>query len=375
MRDSCAPTSDLELACGYPVLIRPGLTEMLGEKLALVARDRRIIIVSDESVWAAQGARLRAGLEASGLEAIPLILRPGEGTKSWTSLIQLTDRLLELGVERGDTLVAFGGGVIGDLAGFASAILKRGCRYVQVPTSLLAQVDSSVGGKTGINVAAGKNLIGAFHRPAAVFVDPTLLSTLHWRHLQAGYAETVKYALIGDPDFFRWCEEFGELVIAGDLEARLHAIRKCIQAKAEIVAADECETEGRRMLLNFGHSFAHSLEAETGFGETLLHGEAVALGMTLAFRLSAERGYCGDDECARVAVHLKRMSLPTDVRHLALGATGAGLVARMRHDKKAQGGKLPLILTRGIGRAFVDNNVGDEELAAFLDRQLDTAGL
>jgi 3-dehydroquinate synthase len=342
----------------YPVHIESGLLDRAGELLASHGRSKRLVLVSDETVWALQGGRLN-------LDVQPILLPPGEGSKSWAALEALLDRLAAHGVERGDSIVAFGGGVIGDLAGFAAAILKRGCPYVQIPTTLLAQVDSSVGGKTGINMEAGKNMVGAFHQPSLVLIDPLCLDTLPPRELRAGYAEVVKYGLIGDPDFFAWCEANGAALLAGDAVAREHAIATCVAAKAAIVAADERETSGRRALLNLGHTFAHALEAETGFSDTLLHGEAVALGLVLAFRLSAERGLCSDADAARVAAHLDGAGLPT---RLEFG-TGASLTAHVVRDKKAVGGRVPLILARGIGQAFVDDTMSLDEVAIFLDRQ------
>ncbi|HEX2764073.1 MAG TPA: 3-dehydroquinate synthase [Allosphingosinicella sp.] len=325
---------ETEVALGgrsYPVRIEAGALTQAGEWLAPF---RRTIIVSDENVWAAQGGRL------GGLGQEPIVVPAGEGSKSWTQLEGLCERLLALGVARDDTLVAFGGGVIGDLVGFAAAILKRGCRYVQVPTSLLAQVDSSVGGKTAINAAAGKNLIGAFHQPALVLIDPDTLDTLPARELRSGYAEVVKYGLIGDPAFFEWCEANGAKLLAGGAEARIHAIATCVAMKAEIVAEDERETEGRRALLNFGHTYGHAIEAETD----LRHGEAVAIGMATAFRLSVERGLCPPDDAQRAIRHLQAMGLPTET-----DVAPERLEARMRHDKK--GGQF--VLTRGIGKAFL----------------------
>lgn len=353
----------IEVALGarsYAVTIAAGLLEQAGEWLAPRARNGRIVAVSDENVWAAQGPRLLA----SGLDIAPVLVPAGEASKSWARLEALTERLLELGVERGDTLLAFGGGMIGDLAGFAAAILKRGCAYVQVPTSLLAQVDSSVGGKTAINAASGKNLIGAFHQPAAVLIDPSTLETLPERELRSGYAEVVKYGLIGDPAFFAWCEAQGAALLRGDPEARLHAIGTCVAAKAAIVAEDELETSGRRALLNFGHTFGHVIEAESGFA--LLHGEAVALGMTLAFRFSAERGLCGIDEAERVAAHLEAAGLPVRLE----GMSADRLAVRMAGDKKASGGRVAFVLTRGIGEAFVDRSVELREVEDFLEREL-----
>lgn len=354
----------VEVALGersYSVAIGSGLLDRASELLAPHARSGRIVAVSDENVWAAQGARLAA----SGLDVVPVLAPPGEGSKSWARLEALIERLIELGVERGDSIVAFGGGMVGDLAGFAAAILKRGCPYVQIPTTLLAQVDSSVGGKTAINSASGKNLVGAFHQPAAVLIDPSTLDTLPGRELRAGYAEVAKYGLIGDPGFFGWCESNGMGLLAGDDEARLHAIEICVRAKAAIVVEDERETTGRRALLNFGHTFGHALEAESGFA--MLHGEAVALGMVLAFRLSAERGLCGAGEAERVAAHLQAAGLPTRLE----GASSKRLVERMAGDKKAAGGRVPFVLTRGVGEAFVDRSVELGEVEDFLERELE----
>ena len=320
----------------YTVTIGAGLLDDAGALLAPHARGGRIVAVSDANVWAAQGSRLAA----SGLAVTPVVVPPGEGSKSWAQLETLCERLLALGVERGDTILAFGGGVVGDLAGFAAAVLKRGCDWVQVPTTLLAQVDSSVGGKTAINAAAGKNLIGAFHQPAAVLIDPTTLATLPARELRAGYAEVVKYGLIGDPGFFAWCEANGAALLAGDEAARLHAIATCVGAKAAIVADDERETGGRRALLNFGHTFGHAIEAETG----LPHGEAVAIGMAMAFRRSVERGLCPAEDAERAIAHLEAVGLPTET-----DVPADRLAARMGHDKK--GGAL--VLTGGIGKAFL----------------------
>jgi 3-dehydroquinate synthase len=347
-------------ARSYDVLIGGGLLERAHEHLAPLARDGRLVVVSDETVWAAQGARLVRGL--APVEVVPLLVPPGEGSKSWPVLIDLVERLLALGVERGDHILAFGGGVIGDLAGFAAAILKRGCGFVQVPTSLLAQVDSSVGGKTGINAASGKNLVGAFHQPSLVLIDPECLETLDPRHLRAGYAEIVKYALIADAGFFAWVEANGAALLAGDAEARRHAIAVAVRGKAAIVAEDERETRGRRLLLNLGHTFGHALEAEAGFSDRLLHGEAVAAGIVLAFDFSAARGICPPDDAARVRAHLAAAGLP-----VAVPADAARLVARMSRDKKLERGRLPFILARGIGKAYVERGVALAEVEAFLD--------
>jgi 3-dehydroquinate synthase len=344
----------------YDVLIEAGALDRAADLLAPYARDR-LIIVTDETVAATQLPRLRYP------NVVPIVLPPGEATKSWPQLESLCDRLLELEVERGEHIVALGGGVIGDLTGFAAAIVKRGIGFVQIPTTLLAQVDSSVGGKTAINARAGKNLIGAFHQPSFVLIDPTVLDTLPARDLRAGYAEVVKYGLIADPDFFAWCEANGQKLLAGDPNAREYAIAYSVAAKARIVAEDERETADRRALLNLGHTFGHALEAETGFGPALLHGEAVAAGMGLAYRFSAERGLGPPSDAVRVAEHLRTTGLPHDAISAGVGAPGERLAAHMAHDKKKIGGRVPFILARGIGQAFVDKSVALEEVAGFLD--------
>ena len=353
-------------ARSYDIVIEDQLLDNADAHLAPRSRDNRVVVVSDETVWAAQGPRLTRGLGA--IDAVPILLPSGEGSKSWASLSGLIDRLLVLGVERGDHIVAFGGGVIGDLAGFAAAILSRGCRFVQIPTSLLAQVDSSVGGKTGINVPAGKNLVGAFHQPSLVLIDPVCLDTLDPRQIRAGYAEVIKYALIEDSDFFAWLEQNGPALLPTNGPARHHAIVTSVAGKAAIVATDERETGGTRALLNLGHTFGHALEAETGFSDRLLHGEAVALGMVLAFRLSVARGLCHPADAERVAAHLAEVGLPVNLGEI--GASGSALAAHMAHDKKASGGRVPFILTRGIGAAFVDSSIDLADVVAFLDREL-----
>jgi 3-dehydroquinate synthase len=346
----------------YEVLIEDGLLDRASAHLRPFARDGRIVVVADEGAWAAQGGRL----EASGLDIALIPVAPGEASKSWARLKALVEALLALGVERGDHIVAFGGGMVGDLAGFAAAILKRGCGLVQVPTTLLAQVDSSVGGKTGINAAGGKNMVGAFHQPAAVLIDPSTLDTLPERELRAGYAEVVKYGLIGDAGFFEWCEENGAALLAGDQEARAHAIETCVKAKAAIVAEDEREASGVRALLNLGHTFGHAIEAESGLSGDIVHGEAVAIGMTLAFRFSIERGLCPMDDADRVERHLSAVGLPTE---LPKGVDAAGLVNHMRGDKKSADGRTAFVLARGIGRAFVDRLVELADVEQFLTRE------
>jgi 3-dehydroquinate synthase len=349
----------------YDVRIEAGLLGRAGEALAPFAKGRRFVVVTDEHVRPHLDT-LQASL---GADSEAIVLPPGEGTKSWAQLEALTDRLLELEVERSDHVIALGGGVIGDLVGFATAILKRGCKFIQVPTTLLAQVDSSVGGKTAINSRAGKNLVGAFHQPSLVLIDPDVLDTLPQRQVRAGYAEVVKYGLIDDFAFFEWCEANAAALLAGDSAAREHAIAHSVAAKARIVAADERETAGVRALLNLGHTFGHALEAETGFCDKLLHGEGVAAGMALAFAFSAEQGLCPRQDAERVAAHLHAVGLPDGLAAAGITASGARLVEHMRHDKKMAGGTLPFLLARGIGQTFLDKTVDLDAVATFLDRQ------
>ncbi|PZO87183.1 MAG: 3-dehydroquinate synthase [Sphingomonas sanxanigenens] len=345
----------------YDILIEDGALDRAGDLLAPFLRGRAIV-VTDTHVAEAQLPRLAATLDID-----PIILPPGESTKSWAQLEALLDMLLNRGVERGDHIIALGGGVIGDLVGFAAAILKRGCGFVQVPTTLLAQVDSSVGGKTAINTRAGKNLVGSFHQPGFVLIDPGVLDTLPVREVRAGYAEVVKYGLIDDAGFFAWCEANGAALLAGDAQARAHAIAKSVAAKAAIVAADERETADKRALLNLGHTFGHALEAETGFSDRLLHGEAVAAGMALAFAFSARQGLCPAGDADRVAAHLRASGLPASLAEAGVSANGETLVAHMAHDKKMAAGRLPFLLARGIGQTYVDKQVDLAEVAHFLD--------
>ncbi|GAA0664013.1 3-dehydroquinate synthase [Sphingomonas insulae] len=355
-------------ARSYPILIEAGLLARAADHLGPLARGRTMAIVTDENVRP-HCAALQTALADAGVRSEAIVLPPGESTKSWTSLAALCDRLLDLGIERGDHVVALGGGVIGDLVGFACAILKRGCHFVQVPTTLLAQVDSSVGGKTAINTRAGKNLIGAFHQPAMVLIDPSVLDTLPPREVRAGYAEVVKYGLIDDPAFFAWCEAHGAALIAGDPAARVHAIAHAVAAKARIVAADEHETNGTRALLNLGHTFGHALEAEAGFSQALIHGEGVAAGCALAFAFSAARGLCPSDDASRVAAHWRSVRLPDGLAAAGIRASGATLVDHMRHDKKMAAGTLPFLLARGIGQTYLDKTIALTDVETFLDAQ------
>lgn len=351
----------------YDIHIEAGALERAGELIGAKARGGRFVVITDTNVAKAQLPRLEASLKASDIVIEPIVLLAGEGTKSWAELAHLADALLQRGIERSDHVVALGGGVIGDLVGFAAAILKRGCNFIQIPTSLLAQVDSSVGGKTAINTPAGKNLIGAFHQPSFVLIDPTTLDTLPEREVGAGYAEVVKYGLIDNPAFFDWCEANGAALMAGDAAARVYAIATSVQAKADTVVADEREISGRRALLNLGHTFGHALEAETGFSDKLLHGEAVAAGMALAFRFSATQGIGSMTDADRVTAHLRSVGLPTGLADAGISASGATLVSHMLHDKKMAGGNLPFILARGIGQSYLDKNVALADVERFLD--------
>ncbi len=351
----------------YDVVVESGAMQRLAQLLAPYAARNRLLFVTDANVAAAYQPMISAGCDALGLTHHWLVLPPGESSKSWDGLARTCDWLLGHEVERKEAIVALGGGVIGDLTGFAASMLKRGCDFVQVPTSLLAQVDSSVGGKTAINTAQGKNLVGAFYQPRAMFADPDVLDSLPPRELAAGYAEVVKYGLIDNPAFFDWCEAHGPALLAGDPGLRGHAIATSVAAKAAIVAADERELSGTRALLNLGHTFGHALEAETGFSDRLLHGEGVALGMILAARYSARRGLMGDNEVGRIVSVLGTAGLPTSLADAGIDASGATLAAHMLHDKKVSDGKLPFILMRGIGAAYLDKAVDLADVAAFLD--------
>ena len=351
----------------YDIHVRAGLMAQAPEFLVPYARDNRLLVVTDENVARAVWPALAAALSAAGLETAAYILPAGEAGKSWDELEKLTDWMLAQHVERSDHVIALGGGVVGDITGFATHIVKRGCSFVQIPTTLLAQVDSSVGGKTAINSAAGKNLVGAFHQPALVLIDPELLSTLPPRQLAAGFAEVVKYGLIDDPDFFGYCEDNLDSFFAGDPAIRAQAIITSVQSKARIVAADETERTGTRALLNLGHTFGHALEADTGFSDRLFHGEAVAAGMALAFRYSVRLGLCAAEDAQRVSQLLKAAGLPTTLSDAGVTANGALLVDYMRHDKKMSGGTLPFLLARGIGQTFLSKDVVLDDVAAFLD--------
>lgn len=351
----------------YDILIGEGLLAAAGQHVKPFIKRGVTAIVTDENVAALHLQTLQNALQAEGIRSEAIILPPGEKTKSYEQFAHVCDRLLAAGIERRDMVVALGGGVIGDLAGFAAAVLRRGVDFIQIPTSLLAQVDSSVGGKTGINSPLGKNLVGAFHQPRLVLADLGLLATLPPRELAAGYAEVAKYGLLGDAPFFHWLEDHAAQLLAGDLAARAQAVETSCRAKAAIVAEDETET-GVRALLNLGHTFGHALEAATGFSQRLLHGEAVAVGMVQAFRFSESLGLCPPQNAARVAAHLKAAGLPTQTGDIPGDLPPpARLLELMRQDKKASGGKLTFILVRNIGEAFIAKNVEDAKVLAFLE--------
>ena len=352
----------------YDIVIGRGAAAEVGRRAAALGA-RSVALISDENVSALHGEAVEQALAAAGLRPVGVTVPPGEGSKNFAQVQAICDALLAGRIERGDLVVALGGGVVGDLAGFAAAIVLRGVRLLQVPTSLLAQVDSSVGGKTGINTAAGKNLVGAFHQPSLVVADTALLDTLPVREMRAGYAETVKYGLIDDPAFFDWCETNWRGVFAGGRE-RDHAVAVSCRAKAAIVARDERET-GDRALLNLGHTFAHALERAVGYdGTRLVHGEAVAIGLCLAFRFSARLGVCPAADAERVARHIKDVGLPSELADVP-GGYGCveDLVTAMGQDKKVRAGRLTFILARGIGRAFVAGDVDGGEVVSFLQQE------
>lgn len=354
----------------YEVMVAPGLLGEFARHAEPFLRKTTVPIVADRNAWDAHGRTLLQSLETAGKEHALFLVEPGEGSKSWTGLQTLIDWLLEQGVERGDHVLALGGGVVGDLTGFACAVLKRGCGFIQLPTTLLAQVDSSVGGKTAINTSAGKNLVGAFHQPSLVLADMDALSTLPEREMRAGYAEVLKYGVLGDADFFAWLAQHGSSVLALESSFLEEAVARSVAAKARIVAEDERETSGARALLNLGHTFGHALEAETGFSHSLLHGEGVALGMVLAARYSARIGEIGSEEAEQVTAAVAAAGLPSEIAALGLECTGETLAKHMLHDKKMDAGSLPFILLRGIGDAYLARNVDMADIAAFLTEQL-----
>ena len=358
----------------YDIHVGENLLENAGALLEPVIKRDSLVIVTDENVAEAQLPRLADGLERNALAFETIVLPAGEATKSFAQLEYVTRRLIDLGVERNDTIVALGGGVIGDLTGFAASILRRGCAFAQIPTTLLAQVDSSVGGKTAINVPEGKNLVGAFYQPSVVIADITALDTLPDRDRRAGYAEVAKYGAIIDEPFFAWLEQNVGAMMQGDAAALRYAVRKSCDAKAAIVAADERET-GERALLNLGHTFGHAFEAVYGFSSELLHGEAVALGMSLAFDYSVRLGMANAADANRVAAHLRAAGLPSTIADLPQDRTldAAALCALMMQDKKVTGGKLTLILADAVGAARIVKDADLADIEAFLKEKIAAA--
>ena len=353
----------------YDILVGRGLLREAGDRIAALGV-RAAAIVTDAHVGPLYAGTFAAALQEAGLRTAVTTLPPGEATKSYAFLEQACDAVLEARIERGDLVVALGGGVIGDLAGFAAASVRRGVRFVQVPTTLLSQVDSSVGGKTGINSRHGKNLVGAFHQPSLVIADTALLDTLPLREMRAGYAEVVKYGLIDDPAFFAWCEANWQGIFAGGPE-RDEAVAQSCRAKAAVVVRDEHET-GDRALLNLGHTFGHALERITAYDSArLVHGEGVAIGLNLAFRFSVALGLCPSADADRVEAHLAAAGLPTRLRHVPGGCGSVDeLLDAMAQDKKVKAGALTFILARGIGRSFIAKNVEAQAVRSFLTEQI-----
>lgn len=351
----------------YDVFVAPGLLDQLGAHVRAVSGAKQVAIITDRNVGPLYLERARASLKATGLGVHAIALEPGEHTKSFAGLADVLDQLLNARIERSDMLIALGGGVIGDLTGLAASLLRRGVPFVQCPTTLLAQVDSSVGGKTGIDTRHGKNLVGSFYQPARVLADTALLQSLPKRELRAGYAEVVKYGLINNSGFFDWCEADGHHILNLEAQALQRAVMTSISAKARIVVADERE-QGERALLNLGHTFGHALEAETGYGQSLLHGEAIAIGMCLAFLLSVRLNLAPRASAERVIRHFTAIGLPTRIDDVAGQTWSAGkLLDHMMQDKKKAHGKLALILVRGIGQAFVTRDVELPVLKEFLE--------
>ena len=357
----------------YDILVGENLIANAGALVHPFIKQSRTFIITDENVARHHLPTLEAALKSKNIESNTLVLPFGEQTKSFAQLDRVIDFLLEHNIDRKSTLIAFGGGVIGDLAGFAAAVVMRGIDFIQIPTTLLSQVDSSVGGKTGINTARGKNLVGSFHQPKLVLADTGLLETLPNRELLAGYAEVVKYGLINDPDFFNWLEDKAHKVITGDISARTHAVLVSSAAKAKIVAQDEKES-GARGLLNLGHTFGHALEAEAGYNGSLLHGEAISIGMVMAHDLSAELGLCSEMDAQTVRDHFEKIGLPVSTDYVSSNALGgkklevSRLMDHMSRDKKVSNGRLTFVMTKGIGQAYLDNAVDMAVVSDFMKR-------
>jgi 3-dehydroquinate synthase len=350
----------------YNIEIGQDLLSTSSDYIFPLLRRQKVVIVTDENVAALHLETLENSLDAAKIFHSTLTLPPGEATKSWTYLQKTVDFLLEEKTERADVIIALGGGVIGDLVGFAAAILRRGVSFVQIPTSLLAQVDSSVGGKTGINTSQGKNLVGAFHQPSLVLADVEVLNTLQKRDFMSGYGEVVKYGLLGSEDFFVWLEKNGSALVTGDITARLEAVRMSCQIKVDIVAKDETE-QGDRALLNLGHTFSHALEAATGYSNRLMHGEGVAIGCVLAFELSARLGLCPQEAPSRVRAHFQKMGMKTEIADIKGSLPAAAeLLLIMAQDKKVVGGKLNFVLVNDIGKSFMTSDIDKDTILSVL---------
>ena len=365
------PPRSLEVALRndrYQVLVGSGLVDRAGMLLAPLLPQKRIVVVTDETVAVLHLPRLLTALAAAGIAAEAVVVPAGEASKSLSGFGRVADALLSQAVERRTTVLALGGGVIGDLAGYAAASVLRGLPFVQIPTTLLAQVDSSVGGKVGINTAWGKNTLGAFHQPIAVLADTGTLSTLPLRELRAGYAEIVKTGLIGDPSLFDWCENNGARLLGGDAAVQADAVHRACAFKAAVVADDEREEKpDGRALLNLGHTFAHALEAEMGYDGSLLHGEAVSIGLVLAFRLSVRLGLCPPEDAERLEAHLQGLGLMTSILDCHRPLSTDRLLGHMRQDKKTRDKRLTFILVRGIGKAFACRDVDPDAVRAELE--------
>lgn len=365
--------SKVQVALGsrsYDILIGVDVIDSAGTVIRDIIKNPRVVIVTDENVAKLHLERLQTSLTKAGIEHSAIIFPAGESSKSIATYGDLMSRLLDCRLQRDEALIALGGGVIGDLTGFAAATLRRGVDFIQIPTTLLSQVDSSVGGKTGINAPQGKNLIGAFYQPRLVLADTSTLDTLPQRELLAGYAEVAKYGLLGDYQFFEWLEVNGKKVIEGDTAARIYAVEQSVKAKAHIVAKDEREG-GVRALLNLGHTFGHALEAETGYGAHLNHGEAVAIGMIMATELSTRLGFLESQDCGRIRAHFKSVGLPVTVPEIDnVNWNAEKLLAHMRQDKKISGGRITLILLQAIGDAFSTKTIDESDILSLLRQEL-----
>ncbi len=353
----------------YQITIGERLLANAGEVLAPHLTSKKVIIVTDEAIGRLYLHRLTNALASIDVRSAPVLVPVGEGTKSLPNFATLLEQILAFAPDRNTTLIALGGGVVGDITGFAASVVLRGIPFIQIPTTLLAQVDSSVGGKTGVNTAYGKNVIGSFYQPKAVLIDVDTIETLPQRERLAGYAEIVKYGLIGDAEFFSWLEKNGAALLNGDKALQMEAIAKSCRAKAAIVTQDEKETKGLRALLNLGHTFGHALEAEMGYSNALLHGEAVAIGMVLAAKLSEQLGLASNTT-TQLEQHLKSVGLKTSVKELNKTFTVDALMAHIAHDKKAENGTLTFVLLKRIGEAFVAKNVSADAVRALLAEEI-----